>query len=166
MISREEPTEAVDYHAPFNPRADGYQSPAGSSSGSVAAIAADEWLDFTVAEDTSGSGRRPAAANGCFQYRPTHDLVDLGGMWPTFLQFDTPVILSRDLTKFASVASLWCNLESNPGALGVAVPKNAARIVYPKTTCQRTTNSSTWDASSPLSRTSGPRSMAHWNESR
>ncbi len=44
MISREEPTEAIDYHAPFNPRADGYQSPAGSSSGSAAAIAAYEWL--------------------------------------------------------------------------------------------------------------------------
>ncbi|OAL31268.1 hypothetical protein AYO20_08323 [Fonsecaea nubica] len=129
MISREEPTEAIDYHAPFNPRADGYQSPAGSSSGSAAAIAAYDWLDLTIAEDTSGSGRRPAAANGCFQYRPTHDLVDLGGMWPTFLQFDTPVILSRDPTKFASVASLWCHLESTTGA---GVTTRPACILYPQ----------------------------------
>jgi Asp-tRNA(Asn)/Glu-tRNA(Gln) amidotransferase A subunit family amidase len=125
MISREEPTEAIDYHPPFNPRADGYQSPAGSSSGSGAATAAYEWLDFTIAEDTSGSGRRPAAANGLFEYRPTHDLVDLSGMWPTFLQFDTPVIMSRDLNIIASVAPLWCSL-------GAALsPPKPLSILYP-----------------------------------
>ncbi|KAJ9612323.1 hypothetical protein H2200_003920 [Cladophialophora chaetospira] len=127
MISREEPTEAVDYHAPFNPRADGYQSPAGSSSGSAAAVAAYEWLDFAVAEDTSGSGRRPAAANGCFQYRPTHDLVELEGMWPTFLQFDTPVILSRDLIKIALISSLWCGCPSP--TLAVPTTKRVSILV-------------------------------------
>jgi len=66
-ISREEPTEAIDYQSPFNPRGDGYQSPDGSSSGGAAAVAAYEWLDFAVSEDTSGSGRRLAAANGCFE---------------------------------------------------------------------------------------------------
>jgi len=49
---KEEPTECVDYPAPFNPRADGYQSPAGSSSGSGAAIASYEWLDFTLGSDS------------------------------------------------------------------------------------------------------------------
>jgi hypothetical protein len=34
MIGKEEPTEATDYHSPSNPRGDGYQSPAGSSSSS------------------------------------------------------------------------------------------------------------------------------------
>jgi Asp-tRNA(Asn)/Glu-tRNA(Gln) amidotransferase A subunit family amidase len=119
--------EATDYHAPFNPRGDGYQSPAGSSSGSAAAIAAYDWLDFTIAEDTTGSGRRPAAANGCFQYRPTHDLVDLTGMRPTFVQFDTPAILSRDLIKIASIAPLWCNLE--PSTITTTEPLS---ILYPE----------------------------------
>jgi Asp-tRNA(Asn)/Glu-tRNA(Gln) amidotransferase A subunit family amidase len=41
----------VDYHAPFNPRADGYQSPSGSSAGSGAAMAAYEWLDFATGTD-------------------------------------------------------------------------------------------------------------------
>ena len=50
---REEPTECVDFPAPFNPRADGYQSPAGSSSGSGAAIASYEWLDFTIGTDST-----------------------------------------------------------------------------------------------------------------
>lgn len=51
MISREEPAEAVDYHVPFNPRGDGYQSPAGSSSGSAAAVAAYRWLDYAIGTD-------------------------------------------------------------------------------------------------------------------
>lgn len=38
LISKEDPTEAIDYAAPFNPRADGYQFPSGSSTGSAAAI--------------------------------------------------------------------------------------------------------------------------------
>lgn len=53
LLSREEPTEAVDYQAPFNPRGDGYQSPAGSSSGSAAAIAAYEWLDISIGSDSA-----------------------------------------------------------------------------------------------------------------
>ena len=52
MISREDPIEAVDFQAPFNPRGDGYQSPVGSSSGSAAAIASYEWLDFTIGSDS------------------------------------------------------------------------------------------------------------------
>ena len=52
MISREDPTEAVDFQAPYNPRGDGYQSPVGSSSGSAAAIAAYDWLDFTIGSDS------------------------------------------------------------------------------------------------------------------
>lgn len=49
---REEPTQCVDFQAPFNPRADGYQSPAGSSSGSGAAIASYDWLDVTIGTDS------------------------------------------------------------------------------------------------------------------
>ena len=52
LISREDPTEAVDYPAPFNPRGDGYQSPAGSSSGSAAAIASYDWLDVAIGTDS------------------------------------------------------------------------------------------------------------------
>ena len=52
MISREDPAEALDFPAPSNPRGDGYQSPTGSSSGSAAAIASYEWLDFTIGSDS------------------------------------------------------------------------------------------------------------------
>lgn len=52
FAATEEPVECVDYQAPWNPRADGYQSPAGSSSGSGAAIAAYEWLDIAIGSDS------------------------------------------------------------------------------------------------------------------
>lgn len=48
----EEPTEYTDYQAPWNPRADGYQSPGGSSSGSASAIAAYDWLDIAIGTDS------------------------------------------------------------------------------------------------------------------
>lgn len=45
MIAREEPLDATDFPTCFNPRGDSYQSPAGSSSGSAAAVAAYDWAD-------------------------------------------------------------------------------------------------------------------------
>jgi len=51
----EEPTEYIDYQAPWNPRADGYQSPGGSSTGSGAAIAAYDWLDIGIGSDSKYS---------------------------------------------------------------------------------------------------------------
>ncbi|KAK0701218.1 amidase signature domain-containing protein [Apiosordaria backusii] len=53
FAATEEPVECIDYDAPWNPRADGYQSPAGSSSGSGAAMAAYEWLDITIGSDSN-----------------------------------------------------------------------------------------------------------------
>lgn len=60
---REEPTQCVDYQAPFNPRADGYQSPAGSSSGSGAAIASYDWLDFALGTDSKSFPSRRRHVN-------------------------------------------------------------------------------------------------------
>ncbi|KAK8131604.1 amidase signature enzyme [Apiospora sp. TS-2023a] len=107
MIAREEPPEAVDFQTPFNPRGDGYQSPAGSSSGSAAAVASYDWLDCAIGTDTSGSGRRPALVNGVYQFRPTHSDVPLDGMVPTFPQFDTPCVFARELRVVESVLRAW-----------------------------------------------------------
>lgn len=52
FAATEEPLECVDFQAPWNPRGDGYQSPAGSSSGSGAAIAAYPWLDISIGSDS------------------------------------------------------------------------------------------------------------------
>lgn len=52
MIMREEPLECVEFTAPFNPRADGYQVPSGSSHASAAGIASYDWLDFSIGSDS------------------------------------------------------------------------------------------------------------------
>ncbi len=52
LATWEEPVQYVDYQAPWNPRADHYQSPGGSSSGSAAAIATYDWLDIAIGTDS------------------------------------------------------------------------------------------------------------------
>jgi Asp-tRNA(Asn)/Glu-tRNA(Gln) amidotransferase A subunit family amidase len=47
-----EPTEYVDYQAPWNLCADRYQSPGGSSTGSAAAVAVYNWLDIALGTDS------------------------------------------------------------------------------------------------------------------
>ncbi|KAJ6465281.1 amidase signature domain-containing protein, partial [Mycena sanguinolenta] len=102
----------VDYHAPFNPRGDGYQDPSSSSAGAGASIASYAWLDAALGSDTGGSIRGPAAVQGLFGNRPSHGLVSLDHVtWdrPTHLAgvsafagdypltaLDTPGFLIRD----------------------------------------------------------------------
>ena len=48
----EELIECMDYQAPWNPRADGYQSPEGSSSGSGVSVASYKWVDIAIGPDS------------------------------------------------------------------------------------------------------------------
>lgn len=61
FASSEEATDQwIDFHAPFNPRADGYQSPSGSTTGGGASLAAYDWLDLSIGTDSRFfSGRVP-----------------------------------------------------------------------------------------------------------
>ena len=129
FASREEPTEGVDYQVAFNPRGEGYQSPAGSSSGSAVAIAAYDWVDVSIGTDTSGSGRRPALVNGVFQLRPSHDLVPLDGIVPTFKAWDTPCLYGRDLDHFSNIVSLWHSLQESSSKKGAG---RKSAIYYPE----------------------------------
>ena len=52
FAATEEPLECIDFQAPWNPRADGYQSPAGSSSGSAVTIASYPWIDIAIGSDS------------------------------------------------------------------------------------------------------------------
>ncbi|KAF4986583.1 hypothetical protein FDECE_15866 [Fusarium decemcellulare] len=58
--------DCVDYHAPFNPRGDGYQDTSSSSAGAGASVASYEWLDLAIGSDTGGSIRGPAGVQGLF----------------------------------------------------------------------------------------------------
>lgn len=94
------PRDWVDYQAPFNPRGCGYLDTSCSSSGSGAALAGYEWLDFTIGSDSEydqlgslyrvqltsvvalGSMVGPAAENGLFGIRPTVDRISCKGVVP------------------------------------------------------------------------------------
>ncbi|KAJ2980269.1 hypothetical protein NQ176_g2746 [Zarea fungicola] len=107
MIMREEPLECVEFSAPFNPRADGYQVPSGSSHASAASIASYDWLDFSIGSDTNGSGRKPASYNGCFSIRPSTGIMKTDGVVGYFPQFDMPVFFGRHIFRFPDFISLW-----------------------------------------------------------
>lgn len=86
----------VDYHAPFNPRGDGYRDTASSSAGAGSSMGSYEWLDLAVGSDTGGSIRGPAADQGVFGNRPTHGLVSLDNVMPLSPTLDTPGLLARN----------------------------------------------------------------------
>ncbi len=96
----------VDYHAPYNPRGEGYQDGSSSSTGSGTAVAAYPWLDYAVGSDTGGSMRGPAGANGVFGNRPSHGAVVLDDVMPLSPELDTAGIFARD-AKTWQKAGLW-----------------------------------------------------------
>ncbi|KAJ5929901.1 amidase [Penicillium verhagenii] len=117
----------VDYHPPWNPRADGYQTPGASSSGSGVAMAAYNWLDLATGTDcrfcqntlfvvssifianieTTGSGsiRAPAAIHGLFGIRPSTDAIGNEGVIPFSKNFDTFGVFTREIGTLVSAAS-------------------------------------------------------------
>ncbi|KAF2124976.1 amidase signature enzyme [Dothidotthia symphoricarpi CBS 119687] len=114
---QEHPTQSVDYESPFNPRADGYQIPGGSSSGSASAVASYEWLDFAIATDATGSVRIPALQNGCFGLRPSTNTLSTEGVVSVYPGFDTPSLLGRDLSRFHNFASVWYGEKHMPKSI-------------------------------------------------
>ncbi|KAF2874248.1 hypothetical protein BDV95DRAFT_666169 [Massariosphaeria phaeospora] len=111
LITREEPTESADYQAAFNPRGDGYQSAWSSSGRSGAALASYEYLDFTLATDTTGSSRRPALANGVFQIRLSQAALSLDGIVPSWKPFDAPAMFTKDIVALEKWVGAWISAE-------------------------------------------------------
>ncbi|TEA14209.1 Amidase 1 [Colletotrichum sidae] len=114
----------VDYHAPFNPRGDGYNDPSSSSSGAGASVASYEWLDVAVGSDTGGSIRGPCNVQGLFGNRPSHDLVSLEGVMPLSPTLDTPGFLTRDP---------WVWDRANKALYAENYTSYGGRVRYPKT---------------------------------
>ena len=121
MIMREEPLECVKFTAPFNPCADGYQVPSGSSHASAAGIGSYEWLDFSLGSDSlypeyaeyeaftdlilaNSSGRKPASYNGCFSIRPSAGIMNTEGVVGQF-PWVPPKLYSEANTDFAASIS-------------------------------------------------------------
>lgn len=93
----ENPTaDWVDFHAPFNARADGYQDTSSSSSGAGSSVSSYSWLDVALGSDTGGSIRGPAAVQGLYGNRPSRGAVDLTGAMSLSPALDTAGFLCRD----------------------------------------------------------------------
>ena len=83
---------------PFNLR----RNPAGSSSGTGAAVAAD-FAPYGLATDTSGSIRDPASANGQVGLRPTRGLTSRAGVIPLSLTADVTGAIAHTAADEATV---------------------------------------------------------------
>jgi amidase len=94
----------VHYGTPVNPRAPG-RLPGGSSSGSASAVASGA-CDFALGSDTGGSVRIPAALNGLYGLRPTHNRVDLSGVQAMAESFDVPGWFASSPGVFRNVGAV------------------------------------------------------------
>ena len=79
---------------------DPLRSPAGSSGGTGAAVAAG-YAPLGLGTDTGGSVRSPAAANGVVGLRPTLGLLSRDGIIPLALSFDTAGPMARNVSDVA-----------------------------------------------------------------
>lgn len=133
----------VDYHAPFNPRGDGYQDTSTSSAGAGASIGSYDWLDLAVGSDTGGSIRGPAGNQGVFGNRPTRGLVTLDDVMPMSPKLDTTGLLARDPHIWErGIAALYKNNFTSFGYKTPKYPKKLYLLDLPKdnSTRSRTIN--------------------------
>ncbi|KAH8652293.1 amidase signature domain-containing protein [Xylariales sp. PMI_506] len=123
----------VDYHSPFNPRADGYQDPSSSSSGGGASVASYPWLDVAVGSDTGGSIRGPAGVQGIYGNRPSMDLVSLDNVMPLAPSSDTGGFLLRDPALWDRVNSVMYagNYTSLADVAAPAYPTQIYTVGFP-----------------------------------
>lgn len=127
----------VDYHAPFNPRADGYQDPNFSSAGAGASVASYEWLDIALGSDTGGSIRGPARVQGLYGLRPSHGAAPLEHTLPLAPEFDTAGLIARDPALLRDASASLYGLAFNNSSGGY--PRALLAEAYPAGLSQETT---------------------------
>jgi aspartyl-tRNA(Asn)/glutamyl-tRNA(Gln) amidotransferase subunit A len=76
------------------------RTPAGSSSGSAAGVAARE-VPFALGSQTAGSVLRPAAYNGVVGFKPTYGRISKRGVFPLAWSLDHVGVLSRSVVDCA-----------------------------------------------------------------
>ena len=74
----------------------------GSSSGSALAVATGE-VPFSVATDTAGSGRVPAALNGILGYKPSRGLISTVGLVPACRSLDCVGLMATSVADLRRV---------------------------------------------------------------
>ncbi len=96
------------------------RTPAGSSSGSAAAVAAG-MLPLALGSQTQSSTLRPAAFCGVTGFKPTHGLLDLRGVHPLAPSHDHLGLIG------ASLEDLWATTEALRGRAGSFPPARQLR---------------------------------------
>jgi amidase len=91
------------------------RSPAGSSGGNGAAIAAG-FAAFALGTDTGGSVRGPASANGIAGLRPTFGLTGRGGIIPLALSLDTVGPMALHVADLALALNVMAGPDSRDPA--------------------------------------------------
>ena len=94
----------LHYGTPVNVNAPG-RVPGGSSSGSVAVVAA-KLCDFALGSDTGGSTRVPASYCGVWGLRTTHDLLSRKHVVPLHTSFDTLTWFAHHPDTFTRVGQV------------------------------------------------------------
>jgi Asp-tRNA(Asn)/Glu-tRNA(Gln) amidotransferase A subunit family amidase len=116
-------------HNPHNLR----HTPAGSSSGSAAAVA-DFMVPIGYGTQTAGSVIRPGAFNGVVAYKGTFGWADMTGVKPYAPSLDTLGFFAREANDLALVRAAYGHEAAEP-------PKRAPRIGFCRTVW--------WDAVEP-----------------
>jgi len=80
----------------------------GSSSGSCVSVASNQ-VSFSLATDTAGSARIPAAFNNIIGFKPTRGTVPATGVVPCCLSLDSVAIIS---SKVEDARTVWSTLFS------------------------------------------------------
>ena len=123
------------YGTPPNPRAP-YRISGGSTSGSASAVALGH-ADIGLGTDTGGSIRVPAAYQGLYGIRTTHDAVSRDGLLPLAASFDAVGWLTRDAALLRQVGDVLLPRKGTtpfaealvvPALLDLAEPAVAAAI--------------------------------------
>ena len=103
-------------------------SPAGSSSGSAAAVAAG-FSPATLGTDTGGSIRSPAAACGIAGLKPTYGLVSRRGVIPNCFSHDHAGPLAWTTEDVAILLQVIAGHDpEDPGSADVPIPDYAAAL--------------------------------------
>lgn len=87
------------------------RSPAGSSGGTGAAIAA-AFAQFGLGTDTGGSIRGPATVNGVVALKPTQGLLSRNGIIPLALTFDTGGPFARSVSDLAFTLGVMTGVDA------------------------------------------------------
>lgn len=113
---------------PTNPRAPRAIT-GGSSSGSVAAVAAGT-VPFSLGSDTGGSVRVPASYCGVPSVRPTHGRVSMDGVVPIAPSLDTVGWFAKDVTLLTTVGNVLLDGPGHtPTLRELRVPRDVLTLV-------------------------------------